>query len=502
MGYTTTNWFDKVKDIFNDAAISRFFFLRIFPKAIIDMIFRKISRKIAVIGTSRSGKTVFLTSLINHLEEHNKMDFVIKNKAGEYANLSDFVEKYIPKYIKGDKFQYKAYRDALVRDRHWPRKTTDTSHYICDYKRSDWKHFRNELHLFDMPGERFADVAIAQFKDFGEWSDYMIEYFKSDAIYHQLAEEYLRLQEEDSNKHLNFMKRLIKGAFILDEVEVLRAYRKSLAQFVLHYKPMVSPSTFLLDQKGGTPVSVSGNDFLNEAQNRSLGLPPLNGQHREFAPLSKMVRDNNKQMTKLFAKNYKAYRKQVIIPLFADLKSSKRLIILVDIPSLLNGGVAMYNDNREILENVFNALSPELLMWRIITNAVKIDRVAFVATKCDSIHPCDLADGKLMRLLEQMTRKFSDRLNHDVKKQSFVCSAVVSAKAAEGDYMMRGTLVNSDNFDKEHVFKVSKLPSGWPTDWKHGDYRFPSVLPRVPANKALAPEHENMDKVFTFITED
>jgi predicted YcjX-like family ATPase len=161
------------KNIFNDSlTIVRIFFLQLFPKTIIDRMFMKISRKIAVIGTARSGKTVFLTSLINHLEEHNKMEFLIKTKNGKYAQVSDFKSKSVSKYI-GAKFNYKKYRNALVDQGHWPTKTTDTSHFICDYKRSDWKYNRNELHLFDMPGERFADVAIAQYKDFGQWSDYM-----------------------------------------------------------------------------------------------------------------------------------------------------------------------------------------------------------------------------------------------------------------------------------------------------------------------------------------
>ena len=71
----------------------------------------KISRKIAVIGTVRSGKTVFLTSLINHLMEHNKMDFVINT--GECVQVSNLKEKSIPKHI-GKKFGYKAYRNARI----------------------------------------------------------------------------------------------------------------------------------------------------------------------------------------------------------------------------------------------------------------------------------------------------------------------------------------------------------------------------------------------------
>lgn len=472
---------------YNDAStIIKIYFLKIFPQTIIDRLCMKISRKIAVIGTARSGKTVFLTSLINHLKEHNKMDFIINPQKNKYAEITNFKEKSIKKHLR-EKFNYSAYRSALVHDGIWPRKTTDTAHFICDYKRSDWKYNRNKLHFFDIPGERLADVAIAENKDFGEWSDYMINYLESEAIYRELSEDYLRMQKEDY-------------VYPIYEEKVLLAYRKSLAGFVLAYKPMVSPSTFLLDQNGGTPVKEEREAFLIESQGRVLGLLE-NGKRREFAPLSEHFRKNNTQVTKLFAKNYKAYRNKIVLPLFADLKSSKRLIILVDIPSLLNGGVGMYNDNREIIELLFSVLSPESLLWRILTSAVKIDRVAFVATKSDSVHPLDVEDGKLMRLLTQMTEKFSNNLNDDVSNEWFVCSAVVSAKVADGEYMMRGN-PDSDNPEKEHVYKVSTLPNGWPKDWQHRDYSFPEVLPRVPANKGIAPEHQNLDKIFAFITED
>lgn len=455
------------------------------------MNIRSISRKIAIVGTARAGKTVFLTSLINHLEEHHKNDFIVGKGSG--VQISDFKRMKVAKGI-GGKFNYGACRDALVYGWEWPKKTKDTSHFICDFKRSDWRLMRNELHFFDLPGERFADVAIARYENFSKWSDNMLEYFTSDTLYRKIAADYLTLQEEGAGQ-------------INNADDILNAYRKALAQFVLNFKPIISPSTFMLDQDGNTPTSVSAAGFIEEAMQRTLGLPPLKDKTREFAPLSEKVRKKHPEIKDAFSHSYKQYRQKVVLPLLADLKSSKRLIILIDIPSLLNGGVAMYNDNREILENLFAVLEPDSWFWRIMQlgtdkSPVKIDRIAFVATKSDLVYPIDVEEGYLMDLLRQMTEKFAYTLD-DVEVEWFTCSAVASAKKADSNHMMRGSLVGSnDESNEENIFEVSKLPNRWPNSWKPGDFQFPSVLPKVPENRGLAPEQHNLDKVFSFITRD
>lgn len=453
----------------------------------IDML-QTISKKIAIIGTARAGKTVFLTSLLNHLIEHNRTDFVVGNSAG--VQIADFKQKPVPPGV-GAKFNYGACRDALVHNGRWPEKTKDTSHFICDFRRSDWKFFRSKLHFFDVPGERFADVSIGQHENYADWSDHMLEYILSDTVYRTLSEPLLNLQQAAGNS--------------INMTDILAAYRETLANYFLKFKPAISPSTFILDQDGNTPKSKTREDFLEEAKTRPLGLPPHKDKILEFAPLSAEARENNPDLTKAFEYAYKAYRKKIVMPLLEDLKSSNRLIILIDIPSLLNGGVAMYNDNREILDNLFVVLEPESWFWRLMllgTNKgpAKIDRIAFVATKSDATHPIDVEEGRLLDLLRQMTEKFAYSLS-DVEVEWFTCSAVVSAKAASGDYAMRGTLVESPA-EGEIVYYVSKLPERWPQNWQQGDYRFPTVLPRVPANRGIAPEQHGLDKIFSFITKD
>ena len=193
-----------------------------------------------------------------------------------------------------------------------------------------------------------------------------------------------------------------------------------------------------------------------------------------------------------------------------------RMIVLVDIPTLLAGGVGMYNDNREILKLLFESLNAELPLGRHIASVLRkywlmgpfslffedgsarLERVAFVASKQDMVLPCDVKDGRLTRLLRQMTERLAfdmEGIDHDW----FTCSAVLSARPATEEGHLRGALVRDNPEGKEMLFPVTPLPEQWPADWKVGDYRYQIVLPRVPANQSMAPDQKGLDGLFQYI---
>ena len=442
-----------------------------------------LKRMIAIAGTARSGKTVFLTSLINHLYEHRQATKAFRVGKDGDVQIKDVGQKPIMNSV-GQKFNFAAYRDSLVHHQRWPEKTRDTSHFIVNFKRTDWRLRRSQLQLFDLPGERIADTGIARFSDYAEWSNLVLENITNSTSYKRMAGEYLTLLDDE----------------IIDEAELVDMYKLALARFFINFKAMITPSTFLLDQHGSTPKSRSQEEFLKEYAQRHAGLKPQNGRSRQFVPLPEGARAKNEVLAKKFAEHYSMYRNEVALPVFNHLKSCKRLIVLIDIPSLLNGGVGMYNDNRQILEDLFEVLKPESWMKRMFTSFKKLDRVAFVATKSDIVHPEDLNDGRLLNLMREMTDRFAHSLDGP-QFEWFTCSAIVSARPADGDHQMRGFLNRGSDSD-EKIFSVSELPERWPDDWTPGDFSFPSTKPRVPRNKAIPPDHENLDKVFTFISED
>lgn len=66
-------------------------------------------KKIAIAGMARSGKTVFLTSLINHILEHQSEDFRLE------PNDVKIVKTRVLSKDDPDHFQYHRYREDLVR---------------------------------------------------------------------------------------------------------------------------------------------------------------------------------------------------------------------------------------------------------------------------------------------------------------------------------------------------------------------------------------------------
>ena len=85
---------------------------------------KTIERRIGVIGPRWSGKTVFLTSLINHLKFHDAPRFCLgrRDRAGEATHFRELPET--PEVAHGGGnlpwFDYDGYRNQFVQRGRWP----------------------------------------------------------------------------------------------------------------------------------------------------------------------------------------------------------------------------------------------------------------------------------------------------------------------------------------------------------------------------------------------
>jgi predicted YcjX-like family ATPase len=76
--------------------------------------------RVGVVGLYNSGKTVLLTSLINHIQDHDPDRFPLRNaqtRTRKFTVLQPDAE--------WAAFNYTGHRDALVNRGKWPAKTTD-----------------------------------------------------------------------------------------------------------------------------------------------------------------------------------------------------------------------------------------------------------------------------------------------------------------------------------------------------------------------------------------
>ena len=470
-------------------------------------------KRIAVTGIANSGKTVFLTSLLWHLHEFGDAEFYLENN----VKITGFRE------IRSDStFPFYKFQDAMAKQGQWPRKTKDVHHYVAQFKRSD-RAWKQQLDFLDFPGERIADAAIAGYDDFGDWSDHMFRHFDSDSGYRKAAHEFQQEMEdilpgpEDQSqmgsenvehefqlglkgirhqirKGLKDILSRRQGGCDNLRHQVVRCYRKVLARYALDCKPLISPSVFLLDRQGDAARPAPPDVLADE---RLCGLDASS----QFAPLPKHVRETNSDLVREMQTHYQRYRKELVRPLFENLADSQSMIVLVDIPSLLLGGVDRYNDNRQIVLDLFETMQGDSSIGRLLRQlrfwSPALQRIAFVATKADLVRKSDLNTGRLKSLLRSMNRRAKD-LFPDTKVEWFDCSVCISTTHMDDD-KLRGVPIEGNPKRLEMEFAVSPLPEEWPSDWDRESYQFPSVFPRPPRNYQTPPKHRNLETVFDFV---
>lgn len=461
-------------------------------------------KKVAIIGTHNSGKTVFLTSLLWHLEKFGNVEFYLNG-----IEIKNF------RLLKESTFPLMRHKRKVAKEKEWPEKTKGIQRICCRFARSRTGWMRlfleksesilpklsqyflwpfQKLDILDFPGERIADAAIAAYDDFGQWSDHMFEYFNNNSGYNKAEYRLWQtlLQSEARN---------------LETDTVVQAYRSTLESFIQECKLLISPSFFF------SALNVEDSKHTR-AQMESDASGRLCDQDADshFAPLPEQVREANSNLADEMQNRFSQYRKNVVKPLFDTLAESHSLIILVDIPSLLQSGAQSYKDNRQIIFDLFSIIGRK--KSKILPSSLKqigrkeskirfssLERIIFVATKADMISQEDLDNGRLISLLEEMNIDAIDSLPDDIKDNIkigwFQCSACSSTEY-ESKNTLKGVLGVDNPGKNRKKCPVSQLPDGWPDDWNPYDYQFPDWFPQAPFDSLTPPDHIGLDGIFNF----
>ena len=127
--------------------------------------------KIGVLGTSYSGKTVLLTSLLWHLRNFTGDTFRLGKETK--AEIKNFTLEFDD---ENKCFPFEAYSNAYVTNGKWPSKTQDYAIARCTYYRTDFGSKR-DVTFVDIPGERVSDVFIWKARDYADWCNQIINHF-------------------------------------------------------------------------------------------------------------------------------------------------------------------------------------------------------------------------------------------------------------------------------------------------------------------------------------
>ena len=453
--------------------------------------------RVALIGSKGSGKTVFLTSLANHLRDHRPMEFPLGGRIvtwDKYA-ISDDTLHDLPM------FDYAEARGFLSRGE-WPRKTTESSilalRLLVEDK--DGKQEFVQLEVVDVPGERIADFAMKG-RSYREWCRWM--------------------QGEAANSsystYLSEVEKIGKTGQVGDaEVEVVfKAYRDFIGREYESFAPCITPSTVKLGINGERRGGRSPKEFRAAIDSVPIGFTDDNGVTWQFAPLPEkcFVRGSPwNQVTRRFEKAYDKYVRQIVCPVVDWMAGAEKLFYLVDMLSLLEAGAKACDSERQYGEAAISALCPRRgnvferigkwasgFLWKTRVNTMYV-----VATKADCVWSQANRDNLVVLVDSLLGRslKFIDK--RQVKTDIISCAAVCSTKErTDGISGLQGKIPPPDNPGgpvQILKWKPSDVPSVLPStseEWKAkidgGEFNYPFAFPWFDEARICPPKQLNLD---------
>jgi uncharacterized protein len=316
--------------------------------------------RLGVTGLSRSGKTVFITALVNALAKGARLPLFEAQAHGRVtrAYLEPQPDDDLPR------FAFEDHLSALTGDdRRWPESTRRMSQLrlTLEYEPQSMiaRNFRSgKLHvdITDYPGEWLLDLPLMKMS-YAEWSQATIASSDSEPR-RSLARKW--------REHLQIL-----DAHALDqELNALKASEIFTAYLAKCHEDSISlsslpPGRFLM------PGDLAGSPLLT------------------FAPLDVKPEEILKpgSLGELMERRYTSYVAKVVRPFFfGHFARLDRQIVLVDALSALNAGPAAVSDLKQALADVMacfrqgsNSVLSELFGRRI-------DRILFAATKADMLH--------------------------------------------------------------------------------------------------------------------
>ncbi|TCL73521.1 YcjX family protein [Rhizobium sp. BK251] len=332
--------------------------------------------RLGVTGLSRSGKTVFISSLVHNLLHGGRLPLFEPARSGRIssARLEPQPDDAVPR------FQYEDHIRALVKERIWPDSTRAISELrlTLEYQSaSGWNRLfsagRLSIDIVDYPGEWLLDLPLLA-KDYRTFSEETLALAKT-GTRHRLSQDWLALTSSvDVDAPADEMlTRKLSTAFA-DYLKACKSDERSLST--------LPPGRFLL------PGDLEGSPALTFA--------PLMGIPGTRAPRG--------SLRAMMERRYEAYKSVVVKPFFREhFARLDRQIVLVDALQALNRGP-------EAVQDLERALTDVLACFRPGTNSLfssllgrRIDRVLVAATKADHLH------HESHDRLETLTRRLVER---------------------------------------------------------------------------------------------
>ncbi len=443
--------------------------------------------RLGVTGLARSGKTVFITSLVANLLDRGRMPGLAAERDGriEAAFLQPQPDDTVPR------FDYESNLAALTGpEPHWPDSTRAISELRLSFR------VRPAGLLAGLQGPRTVHLDIVDYP--GEW---LLDLALLDQDYDRWATDTLaRIDGRGAARDFVAHVRGIDPEIPHDEPlaqDLARRFTACLRKARAEGFHDCTPGRFLL------PGDLEGSPVLTFAPIAVAGPSRRGSLHREMA------------------RRFEAYKRAVVKPFFRDhFARIDRQVVLVDALGAIHAGPRAVEDMRRALAEILSAFRPgrNAVLTRLLRGK-RVEKILFAATKADHLH--HLQHPRLTAIMEALIREARDRAQFAGAETAAMAIAALRATTEEmrphdGRDLpcVRGRLLNEDgSAGRTAVFYPGELPEDparllapareGAEAWLDADYRFMSFAPApLTLRPGDGPPHIRLDRAAQFLIGD
>ncbi|TDK51798.1 YcjX family protein [Antarcticimicrobium luteum] len=440
--------------------------------------------RLGVTGLARSGKTVFITSLVANLLDRGRMPGLVAQQQGriEAAFLQPQPDVTVPR------FDFEAHLAALTAPApHWPESTRTISELRLSLR------VRPAGLLAGLQGPRTVHLDIVDYP--GEW---LLDLGLLDRSYQSWAQETLsRLEGRADAQDFIAHARAADPDAPHDE-GVARDLARRFTAYLAGARDKgsydcIPPGRFLL------PGDLEGSPVLT------------------FAPVPVAAAARRGTLHREMERRFEAYKSRVIKPFFHDhFARIDRQVVLVDALGAIHRGPRAVDDLARSMTDILSAFRPGRnaflsQLWR----GRRVERILFAATKADHLHHAQ--HDRLTAIMAALTRGARDRAQFAGAQTAAMAIASIRAtteetRRHEGRDLLcvRGRLLEDG---RQAAFHPGELPedparllgparegAGAWLDADYGAMRFaPATLSLAPGD---GPPHIRLDRAAQFLIGD
>jgi predicted YcjX-like family ATPase len=361
-----------------------------------EFLFEPVVR-LGVTGLARSGKTVFITSLVANLMDRGRMPQLQAAASGaiQAAWLQPQPDDTVPR------FDYESHLAALTGpDPHWPQSTRHVSQLRLSLRVQPAGLLAGlsgprvlHLDIVDYPGEWLLDLSLMD-RSYAQWSEAVLARARTRQL---LAQAYLAaIATTDPGQE---MTETAAQRLAASYTAYLRAAQAAGLTDI-------TPGRFLL------PGEMEGSPVLT------------------FAPLPSPARPPRRSLWREMERRFEAYKARVVTPFFRDhFARIDRQVVLVDALGAIHAGPAAVEEMRTALAEILAAFRPGRAPWLAALRGRRVERILFAASKADHLHHSQ--HPRLTAIMEALVREARDRADFAGAKTAAMSIAALRATVEE-----------------------------------------------------------------------